>query len=75
MKSSPFARAIAMMAIVASEGANAALMKMGDYQSRGHGRGVYSGKKWGPRPSGKYAGVTNGRRECERRMRQMAAAV
>lgn len=71
-KSSPFARASAMMALIASAGIHAALAKMGEYESRGHGRGGHSGKKWGPRPSGKYSGVGNGARECQRRMRQAA---
>jgi len=43
------------------------------YRSRGHGRGLHSGKKRGTSPSGKYDGVTNGRREVARRLRQIAA--
>lgn len=76
MRSKPFARAIAMMGIISaamSSGmpAMSAIAGLPEYKSRGHGLGKHSGKKWGPSSSGKYAGVFNGRRECERRMRQM----
>lgn len=70
-KSNPFARAAAMMALIATAGMAEALSKMGEYKSRGHGQGGHSGKKWGPRPSGKYDGISNGNRECKRRMNQM----
>ena len=39
------------------------------------GKGKNSGKKWGPRPSGQYDGVSNGKRECEHRMRQIARGI
>lgn len=76
--SKPFARAIAMMSLIATAMQSAspqlAMSQIGDYRSRGHGRGKYSGIKWGPVPSGKYARSFNGARECARRRRQMEAA-
>lgn len=76
MQRSPFKRIITLMqalaaAVAAGMPHRLALEQVGEYRSRGKGLGRHSGKKWGPPPSGKYDGVTNGRRECERRMRQM----
>lgn len=39
------------------------------------GQAKYSGKKPGNRPSGKYDGVTNGKRERARRMRQIERGI
>lgn len=75
--SKPFARAIAMMSLIATAMQSAspqlAMSQIGDYRSRGHGRGRYSGIKYGPSPSGKYL-PHQGARECARRVRQMEAA-
>ena len=54
MKSSPFKRAIALFALVqAAAGDMGRLAMLPAYESRGKGKGLHSGKKWGPRPSGK----------------------
>ena len=76
-KSKPFARAIAVMGLI-SEAMDIAMPMLRqlamtaipEYKSRGKGLGKHSGKKWGSWPSGKYTQVFNGKRECERRMRQ-----
>lgn len=39
------------------------------------GKGKHSGKAWGSHPSGRYDGVSNGKRECSRRMRQIARGI
>lgn len=82
MKTNPFARARTMMSIISSITAslsgsamNAALADIGSYTSRGHGRQKHSGRKVHSAPSGKYTGVTNGRREMARRDRQMRTGI
>lgn len=87
MKSTPFKRAILMMhaisaAISAGMSPAFAAANAGEYKSRGHGRGGHSGKKRGPVSynrnmhvvDGRWLQIENGKRECERRMRQMARA-
>lgn len=79
MQHTPFKRAIGMMRIISAALAAgmsipAALASVGEYKSRGKGRGGHSGKKWGPWPSGKYARAFNGPRECQRRHNQMFRA-
>ena len=70
MKSAPFSRIAAFMAL--AQAALASGIQFTDtYVSRGHGIGKHSGKKWSSY-SGKYTQVFNGKRECERRVRQMA---
>ena len=80
--SKPFACTTAMMAAIAaaiSAGMSHSFVaaNIGQYHSRGHGRGKYSGRGHG-NPGTDWQrnlnGQTNGRRECERRMRQMAKA-
>lgn len=76
-KSQPFARAmhIAAMAMAAMQsGIAGAMNNVPAYTSRGHGRGVYSGKGNGNPGTNWMAilkGKTNGKRECARRLRQM----
>ena len=81
MKSAPFARSLAVIQAIASllgQGVSeAAAARMVPYSSRGHGQGKYSGKKKGNACTNwkaKLNGNTNGKRECERRIRQMARA-
>lgn len=53
----------------------AALAKLGTYESRGHGRNKYSGKKRGNACTNwkaKLNGQTCGQRECARRIYQAA---
>ena len=76
-KSKPFSRSIAIMGFVQAalmhtmpQLRELAMRAIPEYKSRGKGLGKHSGKKWGSWPSGKYAQVFNGKRECERRMRQ-----
>jgi len=78
MKSNPFARAKAMMALIAMSGLNAALSQMGEYVSRGHGQNKPSGK--GQTNSGTpwremLGGQTNGKREIARRRRQLNGGI
>ena len=74
---SPFSRSAAIFAAItaaisAGMSRSFALENIGGtYVSRGHGLGKHSGKKWGA-SSGKYTQVLNGKRECERRVRQIA---
>lgn len=82
MNRKPFARALAMMSMIASitsalsgAAAKAAIAGLGSYTSRGHGRQKHSGRKVHSAPSGKYTGVTNGRREMARRDRQMRTGI
>lgn len=81
MQAKPFGRALLMMRAITAALAlplamqQAAMAKIGDYKSRGHGRGVYSGRKKGNQPSGKFDGVSNGQRERERRMRQIQRGI
>ena len=65
--------AAALMA--ASSQRNIALVAAGPSRLRRKGWGVVSGKKWGPPPSGLYAGVSNGAREVARRQRQIARGI
>ena len=80
-KAKPFGRALIMMRAITAALAlplaaqKLALMNLGDYKSRGHGRGIYSGRKKGNWSSGKYVGVSNGRRECARRVRQIQRGI
>lgn len=68
-----FARAIAMMAMIQSNGVTETLAKMGDYVSRGKGLGKHSGKKWGVVPSGADMTIVNGKwRQKENGAREMA---
>ena len=80
MQTTPFKRITLLMQAMAaamSTGMSrwAALQTVGEYRSRGKGLGRRSGKKPG-NPGTPWldilGGQTNGRRECERRMRQMA---
>jgi len=78
MKSNPFARAKAMMALIAMSGLNAVLAQRGEYVSRGHGQNKPSGKGQGN--SGTpwmemLGGQTNGKREIARRRRQLNGGI
>ena len=77
MKSTPFKRAMMMLAAIQAAilPGGPGLASIGEYVSRGKGLGRHSGKKWGPTSSGRYVGVTNGKRECERRMRQIERGI
>lgn len=67
----PFARAIAMFALIQAAMGNAeALAKIGPYRSRGKGRGAPS-RRYGNKP-GKYM-PHQGKQECARRLRQQEA--
>lgn len=71
-----FAAISAVLATGASIASIASNPKFG-YSSRGHGMGRKSGKSAGNVGTdwqGILNGKTNGKRECERRMRQMARA-
>lgn len=84
-KSKPFARAIAMLTAIAALPmalrSNQLAMRdvAGEYRSRGKGKGLHSGKKWGPTSSnrnmhytnGRWLQIENGARERLRRQRQM----
>lgn len=84
-RTNPFARALAVMALVqAAAGDALKLAEIPAYKSRGKGRGQHSGKKWGPRPSYRdmvqvdhatrgtiFVQKDNGYREVARRMRQI----
>jgi len=82
MQHTPFKRAMIMMsaisaALAAGMSATAALASVGEYQSRGKGRGGHSGKGRGNNCTNWLArlkGKTNGPRECQRRMRQRVNA-
>lgn len=66
--SKPFARAIALFALIsAAMGDSLKLAAIGQYKSRGHGRGSPS-RRYGSKP-GKYV-PHQGKQECERRLRQ-----
>lgn len=77
MQRNPFSRSIALAALIASamsSGVHGALAGIPEYKSRGHGRGGYSGKGYGNTGTNwmsRLNGQTNGKRECERRLRQM----
>lgn len=90
MKQNAFKRAITMMQALSAAFAlpvmqqQAAFAKIGEYRSRGKGLGRHSGKKWGPRPSGRdmvrvktadrgevWLQKENGTREVLRRQRQL----
>lgn len=78
MKHSPFSRARAMMALIASYGVGAALAQMGEYISRGHGQNKPSGKGMGNSGTNwlrKTHGEPNGERELARRVRQLKAGI
>jgi hypothetical protein len=80
----PFARSIALFALLASIKGKGLLPNALDpafaYKSRGKGKGLHSGKKWGPHPSyqrdmvqhanGLWYQKENGAREVARRLRQ-----
>lgn len=52
MKSNPFRRASILFALIqAAAGDLGKLAALPDYKSRGKGKGLHSGKKWGPPPS------------------------
>ena len=75
-QNTPFLRANLFIAAVSAlltkgVGMQAAISTVGHYRSRGHGQGKYSGKKKGHRSGRTYA--ANGKRECARRVRQMAS--
>lgn len=69
--SQPFARAIAMMALISQALSPKKTLPPLQYPSRGPGRGVYPGKGRG-NPSGKVYPFYSDR-ECNRRMKQMEA--
>lgn len=82
MNRKPFARALAMIGMIASitsalsgAAAKAAIAGLGSYTSRGHGRQKYSGRKLRSFPSGKHTGVTNGQREVASRNHQMCTGM
>ena len=82
MKSQPFKRALLMAQAISAilqnfRGHEVQFMlnQLGPYESRGKGRGVYSGRKKTATSSGKYARVFNGARECARRMRQIERGI
>ena len=72
----PFHRAMAFMAALSAAMAKPgitqqlALAEVGPYVSRGKGQGKHSGKKPGNKSGRTYA--ANGKKECARRLRQMA---
>ena len=75
-QNTPFLRANLFIAAVSAlltkgVGMQAAISAVGPYRSRGHGQGKYSGKKRGNRSGRVYA--ANGKRECARRVRQLAS--
>ncbi len=79
-RNSPFARAIAAFAAIAAvaRGAFTAqefVVANAPYHSRGKGKGLHSGKKWGPPSSGRYAGAVNGEREMARRRSHLARGI
>lgn len=77
MHRSPFARAIAMMNLIASMGLDVALKQMGPYVSRGHGQNKQTGIGYGNHQKNWKAelkGQTNGKREMVRR-RQLEAGI
>ena len=73
----PFHRVMAFMAALSAAMAKPwitqqlALAEVGPYVSRGKGQGKHSGKKPGNKSGRTYA--ANGKRECARRVRQMAS--
>ena len=74
-QSTPFRRAnlfIAAISALLTKGVDmqSAISTVGHYRSRGHGKGKYSGKKPGNKSGRTYA--ANGKKECARRLRQMA---
>lgn len=83
-----FSRSIAMFALIqAAMGGASKLAALPEYRSRGKGRAGHSGKKWGPRPSGKDMVIVktetrgevwlqkeNGNREVARRLRHLSQA-
>lgn len=71
--SKPFARAIAMFSLIAAAmGDSLKLAAIGQYKSRGHGRGSPS-RRYGNKP-GKYL-PHQGKQECVRRLRQGCGAL
>lgn len=76
-RASPFSRAKAMFAAMAAAlAAPGATMQnvlagLGEYRSRGHGRGKLSGKKKGNKGT-LWIDRMNSERECTRRRRQIA---
>ena len=76
----PFSRANMLFALItAARGDVLKLAALPEYRSRGKGKGLHSGKKWGPRPSykdmvqkdnGLWYPKDNGNREVARRVRQ-----
>ena len=84
MSNTPFRRANLMVSAIAAILSQnlpvllqqSELRKLGEYKSRGHGRGInsYSIKRGYP-SSGLYTGVNNGKREVERRRRQIATGI
>ena len=80
MNKQPFKRSLAMMAAISSimqltdkSFIQSALVALGEYKSRGHGKGKL-GKSIGYTTNWKARlhGQTNGKRECTRRVKQMA---
>ena len=71
----PFSRSRAFFAAISAllgdgYSLHSALAQIPTYVSRGKGKGKYSGKKAGNKTGRYYA--PNGKRECARRLRQMA---
>ena len=77
MRTNPFGRALALInALAGATGGldiQAAMAAARGYKSRGHGKGVISGKKWGNESGKTYP--TNGAREVARRQRQIACGM
>jgi len=75
--SQPFARAIAMFALIANAGKNAtALAAIAPYVSRGKGRDKFSGLAINHRQTTfKNVPVGGGKREVARRQRQIASGM
>lgn len=78
-KSNPFSRVRAFMsalsaAMAAGRNLSLALAQVGTYESRGHGRGIYSGRKKGNQCTN-WKEHMNSERECARRRRQIAAGI
>lgn len=72
----PFYRSRAVVAAISTllgdgYSLHSALAQIPAYVSRGKGKGKYSGKKRGNKTGRTYA--ANGKRECARRVRQMAS--
>ena len=70
----PFRRILAFMVLAAKVGTAGAIAELGHYQSRGHGRGTYGGKKPMRCSRSKYM-PHQGMQEKARRLRRMQACI